>query len=241
GGAVVWLGRAPTPPAPPPLPPVAGAQPVAPPPVPRPAPVEAQRWTADRDIRLSARRHAFSLPASHAARIRLDPARTYRAWVDPAEGDPPAVFAQAEGGALAELGTRAEEALRVSGASAFYAWTLVEAGSARTVRLQPVDAAPVPSTLRVEPRRHGLRAATLASLHLTGLDPSARYLVTLEGSGSPGAALALSEGPGAAAAGLLTAGSPLALSGASALRLALPDDRLDDNTGEFAVKILPKN
>jgi len=242
GGAVVWMGGTASHPAPGPGPEVTAPPPVAvQPPPERPSPVEERSWPLEGGVRLSASRHAFALPASRAARIRLDPSRTYRVWMDPSEAEAPAVFAQAEGGALRELGTSEQDAARVSGATSFYAWTIADTGPARTVRLQPVDATTPPGTLRVEPRRHGLRAATLGSLLITGLDPTARYLVSLDGNATPATALALSEGPGGATARLLAAGAPVALSGASTLRLSLPDDRLDDNSGEFAVKISPKN
>jgi len=244
GGAVVWLGRSPGAPPPAPLP----LETAPPEPVPlarpapaRPSPVEQRSWPLDGAARLSTRDHAFALPASRAARIRLDPARSYRAWVDPVEGAPVALFGQAEGGAPRALGTTEQEAIRISGASAFYAWGVDETGPARIVRVQATDPGAPASTLRVEPSRHGLRAAGLASLLVTGLDPAAHYLVNLSGTANPGTALALSEGPGGGTALLLQAGTPLEISGAGALRLTLPDDRLDDNAGDLAVKISPKN
>ncbi len=245
GGAVVWTGRQEEPTPPPPAPVVAEPLPAATPapPVPaRPSPVEERGWPVAGELRLSTRRHAFALPASHAARIRLEPTRSYRAWVEPLEGQAGAVvFAQAEGGAPEALGPGEQQAVRISGASAFYAWTVAEGGPARIVRVQPVEPGSPSSTLRVEPRRHGLHPSALGSLLVTGLDPTASYLLSLEGTASPSTALALSEGPDGTTALLLGAGAPVTLSAASAVRLSLPDDRLDDNSGELNVKITPKN
>ncbi|MEN9797033.1 MAG: serine/threonine protein kinase [Pseudomonadota bacterium] len=222
----------------------------APPAPPRPAlpplDVDVRAWSSG-PFRLVASRHAFGLAPTRAARIRLDPSRRYRVWVDPAEASAPRVLVHAEG---AKQGVRAcpEQATEpwiLTGATALFAWvhgepTDLRAAPARMVRIQPEDEGAA-TPLRVDPSQHALAPSSLPGIQVNGLDPLARYALSADAASPLPQLLALASGPRGLETLIPEPGRPLAISGASGLRLILPGTASGAGAEGWDVQIAPKN
>ncbi len=175
-----------------PRPPERPALPAAPPPV----TMDAHYPTGRIEIR--ADRHAFAVPATGAARIRLDPTKTYRLWTEgriflggpnnPYTND---VLYFIEGVAVAAsdtFGVLGPRPTSVRGASAVYAFVLDNApnDNAGTIRLRIQEkTAPSAATLLVDGREHAVVLERHQRFALTDLDERATYEVTVKDGETP--------------------------------------------------------
>jgi len=188
------------------------------PPPPAPAPVvptprvpdaptgtaERVSWPLSGPVEISARRAAYAIPRTHAARLPLDPAKTYRVWtegklslgdamgalwVDEAyffvEG-PPELSAGDSFGLLTAKGRT------VRHASQLYAFLIDgnssdNSGSLR-IRIQERGDKAGPQTLILNAKENAIDPAADERFYVDGLDPSRRYQVTLK-QGTPAARL----------------------------------------------------
>lgn len=200
-------------------------------------PFEAN-WPVAR-IPLQARHHGFAAAPTSAARVRLDPERSYRVWL---EGQQAPVFyvverddAPGSRQVFGELSEGTGEPLRVTASTAFYAFTIAgenerEGPSAR-VRLQPAEGGEI-TTLLLDHRLHAVRPSVEQRFTLKGLDPQSRYEVRLH----PGTSRQVLLFTGRIAR-VLSTSAPLNVTGEEALSFSLPDDGLDDDVGELLIAV----
>ncbi len=215
-------------------------------------PFEA-RWPVT-NIPLQTRHHGFAVAPTTAARVRLDPKRSYRVWTEAAQA--PVLFsvegteALGSNESFGELTPGPEGAQTIRAATAFYAFTLGASadpsrdGLSARVRLQELGKDEV-TTLVLDHRIHAVRPGEDQRFTLTGLDPQTTYELRLQPNAAAPARLKKS---GAGALGrvllftdrtarLVSAGAPLRVTGESQLSFALPDDGLDDNEGELLIAV----
>ncbi len=197
-------------------------------------------WPAAR-IPLQARHHGFAVAPTSAARVRLDPERSYRVWL---EGQQAPVFYVLEGDAtpstqqvFGELSEGTGEPLRVTASTAFYAFTIggekEREGPSARVRLQPAEGGEI-TTLPLDHRLHAVRPSAEQRFTLEGLDPRATYEVRLHPGPDALRQVLLFTGR---IARVLSTSAPLNVTGEEELSFSLPDDGLDDNVGELLIAV----
>jgi serine/threonine protein kinase len=209
--------------------------------------VPVAAWPEQKELVLSARVHALSVPSTGAARLRLDPSHSYRLTLESAAGAPEmAYFAERPKGAAVEasFGVVDTDGATISGARALYLFVPRRSGSApssvgkvHVVDLRSRKAA----TLEVDATRNGIIADRLP--RFIGLDAQAGYAISVSGRADLGASgattrvLFLLDADGPGALGVLEPGTAHRIRGAKGLWLLLPDDGADDNQGDLAVSL----
>jgi len=191
------------------------------PPEETPAAAPAATWPQTRDLLLRAQEQVLVVPATRAARLRLDPARSFSLSLEGSAeaSSPDGKRAVRELAWFAEraTGTRGEAAfglvspdapVTLSDARAIYLFALLrpEEKGTGTLRAKVLDVASRrEQVLEVEIGDHGLAPGSEVP-HFTRLDPQARYALSIAGqadlgaTGTTGRALAVFDGTGDAAA-----------------------------------------
>lgn len=249
--------------------PVAVREEQAPPPVPaaEPPPPDGPTpptSTPDRPLQIDAREGAINVLASHAARIRLDPARRYEIVVEgtallPGPDGERLTMRSAFYFAERTRGTQAEgsfgllapgDSVVLSGARALYGFIVDDApqenGGALKLHITDVRAG-TSAELLVDPAIHVLRPDELGLPRFVGLDPERSYWLSLSGAADLGAGggevssaiFYRRGGPGSKARsqGMVTADTPVKVSDASEVLLLLPDDDQMDNAGVVSARL----
>lgn len=164
------------------------------------APAETTvNWPVDA-VAVDAHRHAFSVPGSRAARMRLDPHTAYELTVEGqatlgagraivrralyyAEPARDARPGDARFGALEPGRTAA-----VRSARALYAWLFDDrpagAGGALKVRVRPAGQPRAAAVLLIDPTRHAFAPPRSAAVRIAGLSPTTTYRLQVRGSAS---------------------------------------------------------
>ncbi|MBI5545739.1 MAG: serine/threonine protein kinase [Deltaproteobacteria bacterium] len=221
-------------------------------------PVPVAAWPGVRRLEVSARAHALAVPATAAARMRLDPASTYRLALEGvgAAGEGPgrrAVhevvwFAERPTGSSgnAAFGTLDQtRAATVSGARALYAFAVRLPGEqgAGTLKVRVTEATSRrTAVLPVEVGANGFVPGDRFP-RMIGLDPTAVYSLDVSGrvslgaSGTSAGVLYFVDGAEDPSVGVLQAGAVRTVSGARSLWLTFPDDDPADNRGEVSVSV----
>nr|WP_227027400.1 serine/threonine-protein kinase [Corallococcus soli] len=231
------------------------------------APSTSARYPAGGPFTVSADLHAFRVPASAAARMRLDPSRAYglRAEGRVSLGGPMPVAQAAyflEGGAALSardsFGVVGADEVMVQNASVLYVFLWDGSPGDNRGALQVhvrEQASGAITTLLLDARRHAVPLTPHEGFTLRELDPSTTYRVVVRappepartrgfGGGAVDQVLAL-HGTGdspATAHGtleLLEVNQPTVMRGARWLRLAFPDDDPGDNTGGLTLEVTP--
>ncbi|MGI5862304.1 MAG: serine/threonine protein kinase [Myxococcales bacterium] len=216
-------------------------------------------------LQIVARKHAVSIPASPASRMRLDPAKAYVLTVEGVASLEGAgreqrllssvfYFGERVAGARTEGSfgqIRGDAPVEVSGLRALYGFILDDSPEDNSGALK-IGVAEKRSrggeVLLVDPARNFV-ARTSRFARFSGLEPSAAYSVELSGAvdlgagGGPTSRLLYFVEAGddprlpRGGQGVIDAGAPLHISGARSLWLLLPDDDPLDNSGELSVSI----
>jgi hypothetical protein len=143
--------------------------------------------------------HSFLVPPSPAARLRLDPSRTYSLRVErgPQKGAAAAASKEAiiyylEGGAALparkSFGLLGEEELQVSNAFSLYLFVPERPAQAPSGGFQVAvreTASGTGATVMVDPRQHAVTPRPGESYTLRGLDPSTTYEVRVRDTSRP--------------------------------------------------------
>ncbi len=207
-------------------------------------------------------RMAVSIPASAAARVRLDPRKTYRLSSEGmamlgGPGSPPLkqvlYFGERASGVSAEgsfgaLGPGQTE--RVSGLRALYAFIFDDSSEDNSGSLKLWIAEEGRGKRRfpllVDPAQNVI-VPTARLGRFTGLDPRGSYLAKLGGQvdlGAGGGAVRrlfyFQSGLTKTGQGVLVSGEPLEVQGAKDFWLLLPDDDPADNAGELLVRLVTR-
>lgn len=230
-----------------------------------PPPQEAT-WPVD-SLTLSAVGHAFRVPVYSAARMPLDPARTYAVRTEgrlslggPGMVEQAAYFV--EGGeelpAHESFGLVGPEERLVHHATALYVFLLdarrEDNQGSLQVQVRERTSGKV-TRLRLEARRHAFKLNRSDRFVLRQLDPGTTYEVVMRDTAQPASTRGRTGGPvgrvlglhgagtgpeeSAGALELLEVGQPVRLRGVSWLQLAFPDDHLADNTGTLLLEVSP--
>nr|WP_216622976.1 serine/threonine-protein kinase [Corallococcus exercitus] len=225
------------------------------------------RYSSGGPFALSAVAHALRVPPTQAARMRLDPSRAYGLRVEGrvSVGGPlpvaQAVYFLEGGTALAardSFGLVGADEVLVRDASVLYVFLWDDRPDDNRGALQVhvrEQASGAITTLLLDARRHAVSLSPLDGFTLRELDPSTTYRVVVRaaqepartrgfGGGEVGAVLALhGAGPSPATAPgtleVLEVNQPTVLRGASWLRLAFPDDDVNDNAGGLTLEVTP--
>ena len=217
-------------------------------------------------LKIVAAEHALSIPASPAARMRLEPERTYVLDVEGVaslEGTGReqrllrSVFYFGErasgtrtAGSFGQI--RPGQPVEVRGLRALYGFILDDSpeDNSGTLKLLVADKrSRRGEILYVDPARHFV-ARTSRLARFAGLDPEARYRVTVAGEADLGAGggpvsrllyfVDSGEDPRATGGGQGVLDGSLEVAGGRALWLLLPDDDPLDNAGGLEVAIAPE-
>ena len=245
------------------------------PPVPRPNPrasaapaaTSSARYPEGGPFALSATAHAFRVPQSVAARMRLDPSRTYglRAEGRVSLGGPMPVAQAAyflEGGealpAIDSFGVVGGEEVLVQNTSVLYVFLWDgqpdDNRGALHVHVREQTSGAV-TTLLLDPRRYSVAPGEQEAFTLRELDAATTYRVVVRAPAEPartrgfaggavdqvlalhGAGDGPATGPGTLE--VLGVNQPTVIRGARWLRLAFPDDDPGDNTGGLTLEVTP--
>ncbi|RKH19591.1 PEGA domain-containing protein [Corallococcus sp. CA047B] len=216
---------------------------------------------------LSADAHAFRVPPSAAARMRLDPSRTYglRANGHVSLGGPMPVTQAAyflEGGAALpardSFGVVGTDEVLVQNASVLYVFLwdgrAYDNRGALQVHVREQASGAI-TTLLLDARRHAVSLPPHEGFTLRELDASTTYRVVVRAAADPARTRGFSGGavdqvlalhgegdspltaPGTLE--VLEVNRPTVIRGARWLRLAFPDDDPDDNTGGLTLEVTP--
>ncbi|MCY1042415.1 serine/threonine protein kinase [Corallococcus sp. bb12-1] len=225
------------------------------------------RYPSGGPFLLSADAHAFRVPPSAAARMRLDPSRTYglRANGHVSLGGPMPVGQAAyflEGGAALpardSFGVVGADEVLVQNASVLYVFLWdgrpYDNRGALHVHVREQASGAI-TTLLLDAQRHAVSLPPHQGFTLRELDPATTYRVVVRapsepartrgfGGGAVDQVLALhgdGESPITAPGTLevLEVNRPTVIRGARWLRLAFPDDDPDDNTGGLTLEVTP--
>ncbi|MGC4117720.1 MAG: serine/threonine-protein kinase [Myxococcales bacterium] len=220
-------------------------------------------WPEAKQVVLRSAANAVVAAATTAARIRLDPARSYRLSLEgSAEVSSGAQrrtvrevawFAEKPGGVGGEALTGVltpQGGAVVAGARALYAFAVRRPGEEGTGELKvhlndlnPKAKRPLTQTLRVDVAAAYVPGDRLP--RMIGLDPAAAYTLSVSGQASLGASgqatrlLYVLDGGGADVVGALGTGGSKVVRGAKGLWLLLPDDDLADNDGDLVLSVAP--
>ncbi|AFE09339.1 serine/threonine protein kinase [Corallococcus coralloides DSM 2259] len=231
------------------------------------APAAIARYSAGGPFALSAVAHALRVPSSQAARMRLDPSRTYGLRVEGrvSVGGPlpvaQAVYFLEGGTALAardSFGLVGADEVLVRDASVLYVFLWDDRPDDNRGALQVhvrEQASGAITTLLLDARRHAVSLSPHDGFTLRELDPSTTYRVVVRLAGEPartrgfgggevggvlalhGAGLSPAVAPGTLE--VLEVNQPTVMRGASWLRLAFPDDDVHDNSGGLTLEVTP--
>ncbi|MFB1481326.1 protein kinase [Corallococcus sp. RDP092CA] len=225
------------------------------------------RYSSGGPFALSAVAHALRVPPSQAARMRLDPSRTYGLRVEGrvSVGGPlpvsQAVYFLEGGTALTardSFGMVGTDEVLVRDASVLYVFLWDDRPDDNRGALQVhvrEQASGAITTLLLDARRHAVSLSPHDGFTLRELDPATTYRVVVRSAGEPartrgfgggevGGVLAL-HGAGASpltAPGtleVLEVNQPTVMRGAAWLRLAFPDDDVNDNSGGLTLEVTP--
>jgi serine/threonine protein kinase len=236
-------------------------------------PVEAERSEPAKvtapvaEAVLDPKSRGFLVPASKAARVTLDPRRTYRLTLLGSAAGARArhhavlrsvyFFGERADGARAE-GSYGQlspgMSVTVDGLRAIYGFVIAAARAedATPLRVRIVDLrSRKVASLVVDPSRHAIEPDPSAFLRMGDLDPETSYLLTVTGAGDLGAGGGVSRrvcfycGPGEVVGappadrgqGIVSSGGRAVVRGARELWLFVPDDDLSDNAGSFTAQL----
>ncbi|RKH37053.1 PEGA domain-containing protein, partial [Corallococcus sicarius] len=216
---------------------------------------------------LSATAHAFRVPQSVAARMRLDPSRTYGLRVEGrvSLGGPMPVAQAAyflEGGealpAIDSFGVVGGEEVLLQNTSVLYVFLWDghpdDNRGALHVHVREQTSGAV-TTLLLDPRRYSVAPTEQEAFTLRELDAATTYRVVVRAPAEPartrgfaggavdqvlalhGAGDGPATGPGTLE--VLGVNQPTVIRGARWLRLAFPDDDPGDNTGGLTLEVTP--
>ncbi|WP_426736461.1 protein kinase domain-containing protein [Myxococcus faecalis] len=229
-------------------------------------PVQEMDW-APGGIRLSAVSHAFRVPVTNAARVQLDPARTYLVHTEGrmSLGGPMSVqhagyFLEGDANLPAHdsFGVLGPDEQLVRHASVLHVFALDarrdDNRGGLQVRIRELGGASL-APFRLDSRQHAVKLSRADRFVLRALDPGTTYDVVLRYTAEPARTRGLGGGPVGRVLGLvgtgpgpegspsglalLEVGQPTRLRGASWLQLAFPDDNLADNTGTLLLEVIP--
>ncbi|WP_338864339.1 protein kinase domain-containing protein [Myxococcus stipitatus] len=229
-------------------------------------PLQDANW-APGGFRLSAVSHAFRVPVSAAARVPLDPARTYLVHTEGrmSLGGPMAVeevgyFLEGDKALTAHesFGVLGPEEEVIRHASTLFVFVLdahrEDNRGGLLVHLRELGGPDAPP-FRLDARQHAVKLARSDRFVVHDLDPGTTYDVVLRYTADPARTRGLSGGPVGRVLGLvgtdpgpegspsglalLEVGQPSRIRGASWLQLSFPDDHLADNTGTLLLDIIP--
>ncbi|NTX00759.1 serine/threonine-protein kinase [Myxococcus sp. CA040A] len=246
--------------------PASGAAALAAARAPHAPPLQDADW-APGALRLSAVSHAFRVPVTSAARVPLDPARTYLVHTEGrmSLGGPMAVehagyFLEGDGelSSHESFGLLGPEEQLIRHASVLYVFALDarrdDNRGGLQVRVRELGG-PTHPPFRLDARHHAVKLSRADRFTLHALDPGTTYEVVLRYTAEPARTRGLSGGPVGRVLGLvgtdqgpdgspsglalLEVGQPSRLRGASWLQLAFPDDNLADNTGTLLLEVIP--
>ncbi|MFZ5468789.1 MAG: serine/threonine protein kinase, partial [Myxococcota bacterium] len=225
---------------------------------PLPAPSSSSLAYPIHRFEVDATTHAFAVPSSNSARMRLDPRKTYRVWTEGklalSSGqdalDTNEVLFFLEGSALGageRFGILGPKPRWVKKASALYAFVLGDGAATHPgslkVRLQERRGAKA-STLLVDSKEHTLLLEPAQRLHLTGLDPRSTYELSVKEAevaarSGAGQGSQLSKVACRPALGLmmLEAGRRYTVTGTPTMIFTFPDDDLSDNAGSLVIEL----
>ncbi|QSQ13672.1 serine/threonine-protein kinase [Myxococcus landrumensis] len=229
-------------------------------------PLQDTNW-APGGFRISAVSHSFRVPVSSAARVPLDPARTYLVHTEgrmslggPMSVEHAGYFLEGDKNLPAHesFGVLGPEEQLIRHASSLFVFVLdahrEDNRGGLQVHLRELGGPSYPP-FRLDARHHAVKLARSDRFVVHALDPGTTYDVVLRYTAEPARTRGLGGGPVGRVLGLvgtdpgpegspsglalLEVGQPSRLRGASWLQLSFPDDHLADNTGTLLVDIVP--
>lgn len=216
---------------------------------------ESVRWPV-RGVQVVASRHAVSVPASGAARMRLEPSKSYRVWAEEslsiAGSELAEVFYFLEGSAVPAreaFGLLGQKPVSVRRSSALYAFVVADVRGERSgaVKLRIQEKGGAVSTLLVDPREHAVAFGPRQRFTVTRLDGLDTYQLVVRGGaeaarlhgrgGAVGKVAASWEGGARLGFAVFEVGKRYTVSGAERISFFFPDDSVEDNSGSIELEL----
>jgi tRNA A-37 threonylcarbamoyl transferase component Bud32 len=215
--------------------------------------IEVQADYPVASFKLEAKKHAFLVPPSKAARLRLDPKKTYKVWTEGGQ----CVFFLEGAPARESFGLVGPKPGAVKGATALYAFIADASPPDPSIKVRVMDTvAKTTSSVLVEAKSNAFVPDPSERFTLNRLDPKTSYELKLKDGhpsartggekGGPARRLLVGIGirpnrkPPSDGQRVLEMGKPLRVGGAAAVWFSFPDDRLDDNEGALEVEVSAK-